>query len=156
MSKKVKAKEILKNKFWIVEDEGVRIGTLSVADDSYMFSDKNGSFFCTERQLKKRLGKEVSWQDLDIKETTSLEVHGYTTSSTPYNPMYDVKRKLPLFTKSAKSKSIYCAGYYIIRFDKGWVKSFCPKLITLERYDYKGPFKTEFEMRQELSSANSK
>ena len=57
--------------------------------------------------------------------------------------MYDVKSKLPLFTKSEKSKSLYCAGYYTIRFEKGWVKSFCPKLITVERYEYRGPFKTE-------------
>ena len=42
-----------------------------------------------------------------------------------------------LFTKSKKSKSLYCAGYYIIKFDKGWVRSFCPKLVTLESYDYK-------------------
>lgn len=68
--------------------------------------------------------------------------------------MYDVKRKLPLFTKSEKSKSAYCAGYYIIKFDKGWVKSLCPKLITVERYEFKGPFKNELEMRQELSRAN--
>jgi hypothetical protein len=59
-----------------------------------------------------------------------------------------------LFTKSNKSKSAYCAGYYIIRFDKGWVKSFCPKLITIERYEFKGPFKTEIEMRSELSRVN--
>jgi hypothetical protein len=68
--------------------------------------------------------------------------------------MYDVKKKLPLFTKSKKSKSLYCAGYYTIRFAKGWVKSFCPKLITLQRYDYKGPFTTELEMRQVLSNVS--
>jgi len=49
---------------------------------------------------------------------------------------------------------LYCAGYFCIHFDKGWVKSFCPKLVTLETYEYKGPFKTEIEMRQELSRAN--
>jgi hypothetical protein len=49
---------------------------------------------------------------------------------------------------------LYCAGYYIIRFDKGWVKSHCPKLITLERYPYNGPFKSELEMRSELSRVN--
>jgi hypothetical protein len=64
--------------------------------------------------------------------------------------MYDVRRKIPLFTKSEKSKSVYCAGYYVVKFDKGWVKSFCPKLITLERNDFKGPFKTELEAREEL------
>jgi hypothetical protein len=31
----------------------------------------------------------------------------------------------------------------------------CPKLITVERYDYQGPFKTELEMKQALSVANT-
>ena len=68
--------------------------------------------------------------------------------------MFDVKRKLPLFTKSGDSKSLYCAGYYVIRFDKGWVKSFCPKAITLQRYEYQGPFKTSQEMKTVLNSLN--
>ena len=84
------------------------------------------------------------------------EIYGFPTSTTPSNAIYDVHRKFALFTKSRKSKSLYCAGYYIIHFDKGWVKSFCPKLITLERYDYKGPFKNDLTMRQELSNANQK
>jgi hypothetical protein len=153
----VKAKEVLNGKFWIVEQEGVRIGTLSLDDNQYMLSDATGTRFLTETQLKSKLGKDMTWTKLAITETKpDKEVHGYTTSCTPYNPMYDVSRKLPLFTKSEKSKSLYCAGYYIIRFDKGWVKSFCPKLITVERYDFKGPFKTDLEMRTELSKANAK
>ena len=68
--------------------------------------------------------------------------------------MYDIKKKLPLFTKSDASKSVYCAGYYAIHFEKGWVKSFCPKLITIQRYEYKGPFKTDLELRQVLSNVN--
>lgn len=150
----IKAKEVLTNKFWIVEDNGVRIGTLALNEEQYMLSDKSGTHFYNERQLKKKLGKDFAWSKLDIKESRNKEVHGYPTSCEPYNAMYDVKRKLPLFTKSEKSKSLYCAGYYIIRFEKGWVKSFCPKLITIERYESRGPFKTELERRQELSRVN--
>lgn len=152
----VKAKEIVDGKFWIVESGGVRVGTLSLNEDQYMLSDASGTHFFTERQLKKKLGKEVAWEKLNITETHTLDVHGYSSSVQPQNTMYDVKRKLPLFTKSEKSKSLYAAGYYVIRFNKGWVKSFCPKLITLERYEYRGPFKTELEMRQELSKQNAK
>ena len=149
------AKEIIKNKFWIVEDQGVKFGTISLNEDQYILSTPTGTkFYHTERQLTKALDKKLSWTDLEITETAAKEVHGYATNSVPFNPMYDVKRKLPLFTKSDKSKSLYCAGYYIIQFEKGWVKSFCPKLITVERYKYFGPFKTELEMRQELSRAN--
>lgn len=153
----INAKEILKDKFWIVEDNGVRVGTLSISEDQYMLSDTKGTkFFKNTRQLQKSFKSDINWTKLDIKETKLKEVHGFATSCEPYNSMYDVKRKLPLFTKSEKSKSLYCAGYYIIKFDKGWVKSFCPKLITVERYETRGPFKSDIEMRQELSKANAR
>ena len=155
----VKAKPILDGKFWIVEDEGIRVGTLSISDDKFMLSHQTQgiSFYDTKRQLEKKLGASL----FEVKATIlpkeeDNEVHGFPTSCQPHNPLYDVKRKLPLFTKSEKSKSLYCAGYYVIRFDKGWVKSFCPKLITIERYESNGPFKTELEMRQELSRVNAK
>lgn len=151
----IKTKTILKDKFWIVEEGNDKVGTLTWNDDKFVLSSKGSvSFFDTKRQLENTLGlklteKIASETNVDITK----EVYNYPTSCRPFNEMYDVKRKLPLFTKSAKSKSLYCAGYYIIRFDKGWVQSHCPKLITLERYNYKGPFKTEFQMRQELSNA---
>jgi hypothetical protein len=155
----LKAKPILKDKFWIVENDGEKIGTMSLNDDRYMFSNSvETCFFDNARQMKKKFGVNIEWGDevtvSDNNNSNSYNVHKYPTSVKPYNEMYDVKRKLPLFTKSNKSKSAYCAGYYIIHFDKGWVKSFCPKLITIERYEYQGPFKTELEMRQELSRAN--
>jgi hypothetical protein len=152
----IKANTVLKNKFWIVEDDGKKVGTLSHSDDRFLYSCNNQTyFFDNQKQISKKLGKIV-WDDTVEKTITPSEkiVHNYPTSVTPFNTMYDVQRKLPLFTKSAKSNSLYCAGYYIIHFDKGWVKSFCPKMVTLERYEFKGPFKTDVEMRQELSIAN--
>jgi len=158
MNNKLNAKEILKNKFWIVESQGEKLGTISLSEEkNYMFSQPTGTrFFTSITQLKKQLGAEISWTSKEDIDNSVSEVYNYPTSCTPYNPMYDVKRNLPLFTKSSKSKSLYCAGYYIIHFDKGWVKSFCPKLITVERYESKGPFKNEIEMRTELSKANAK
>lgn len=147
-----KAKPIIKDKFWIVERDGDKIGTISVNDERFMFSSKDGvRFFDNKRQIERKLGQTVFEVDENVKVTVEKVVHGFPASTVPYNSMYDVKKGLPLFTKSAKSKSLYCAGYYIIRFEKGWVKSFCPKLITVERYDTRGPFTTEIEMRQELS-----
>lgn len=159
MTSKLSAKEILKNKFWIVESDGEKVATLSINEEQqYIFSNKSGTkFFKNIKQLKKTLDADITWTSAaDIKEDTELSVYGYPASCQPFNPLYDVKRKLPLFTKSDKSKSLYCAGYFIIHFEKGWVKSFCPKLITVERYETKGPFKTEIEMRQELSNVNAK
>ena len=155
----LKAKPVLKDKFWIVEDNNQKVGTLSWSDDRFMFSNSiETCFFDNANQMKKKFGVDIVWTESESNTETDskFEVHGFPTSVKPFNTVYDVKRKLPLFTKSNKSKSSYCAGYYIIQFDKGWVKSFCPKLITIERYNFKGPFKTDLEMRQELSRANNR
>jgi len=150
------AKEILNGKFWIVEEKGIKIGTLTLSDDKYILSDKDGTrFFDSEIQLKKKLGKDLNWREKETVKEIEYDVYNFPTSYYPHNPMYDVKRKIPLFTKSSKSRSLYCAGYYVIKFEKGWVKSFCPKLITLERNSYKGPFKTDLEAKMELSNVKS-
>ena len=65
----------------------------------------------------------------------------------------NLQKQLPVYTKTPKSKSQFCAGYYIICFEKGWRKAYCPKMITLSRYKYKGPMKTKLEMQQVLNNA---
>ena len=155
----IKAKPILEDKFWIVEDEGVRVGTLTKDNNSFVLNKKGTvEFFNDEKEIRKFFGKDFLTAKIqeNSKSNEELSVHGYPTRSTPYNSMYDIQRKLPLFTKSEKSKSVYCAGYYLVKFNVNWLKSFCPKLITIERYESKGPFKKEITMRQELSKANAK
>ncbi len=155
----INAKPILKNKFWIIESDGERIGTLSKEEDKrYMYHCSSGTEYFNDTKSFRSFIGDVNWDKTSISDDSDREknIHGFATSSTPYNVMYNVQKKLPLFTKSKKSKSLYCAGYYIIKFDKGWVRSFCPKLATLEKYDHKGPFKTDFTMRQELSNANKR
>lgn len=153
------AKPIIDGKYWVIEENGERIATLQKRENNkFLLSNNNGEILFNKKEdLTKEFGKDFFLTNKKIKLTSVLlkEVHGYPTSSKPYNSMFDVRRKLPLFTKSNQSKSLYCAGYYIIKFDKGWVKSFCPKLITIERYPSKGPFKSEFEMKMELSNAKS-
>jgi hypothetical protein len=152
----VRAKTVLENKFWIVEDNGQRIGTLSKNDDGYILAKKGDvTVYQNERQLKKHSGLKFTIAELAKKNTNeAYEVHGYPAKGNPYNSMFDIKRKLPLFTKSEKSKSVYCAGFYLIKFNVNWLKSFCPKLITVERNEYIGPFKTELEMKEKLRHVN--
>jgi hypothetical protein len=151
------AKEILHDKFWIVEDEGVRVGTLTKDENSFILSSKGAiSFYKDEKQLKKKFGKNFLTAKITTPVSKSVEhsVQGYPTRGVPYNSMFDISRKLPLFTKSEKSKSVYCAGYYLIKFNVNWLKSFCPKLITIERNQYMGPYKTDIEMKAALSNVD--
>jgi hypothetical protein len=155
----IHAKPIVDGKFWIVEQDGEKIATLTKKENNkFLLSSKTGEvMFNKKDDLTKQFGKSFFSVTDKIKVTQSniQECYGFPTSSKPYNPLYNVQQRLPLFTKSNSSKSLYCAGYYTIKFNKGWVKSFCPKLITLERNEFKGPFKTDLEMKAVLTNAKS-
>jgi hypothetical protein len=148
------AKPIIENKFWVVEKDGYRYATLRKDEENrFVMSNEAGiKIFKNKESITKQFGKDFFVAKI-VREATNSnvnEVHGYPTNVAPHNSMFDIKKKLPLYTKSGDSKSLYCAGHYVIRFDKGWVKSFCPKLITLQRYEYKGPYKSDLELKQVL------
>jgi hypothetical protein len=158
MTADLHAKPIIENKFWIVERDGEKFATLRKNEDNrFVLSNELGiKIYDNKEKLTKEFGRDFFIARI-IKESRNAlpnEVHGYATSVEPHNAMFDIQRKLPLFTKSSDSKSLYCAGYYVIKFEKGWVKSFCPKLITLQRYEYQGPFKTDIEMKQVLANVS--
>jgi len=155
------AKTLVKDKFWIIEENGQKLGTLQKQEDNgWIFLSKadQKQVFHTQESLFQKFGFQLFEQSNIVKvadeiQTDNFDVHGYPCSQHPYNPMFDVQKHLPVYTKTPKSKSQFCAGYYIICFEKGWRKAYCPKMITLSRYKYKGPIKSKIEMQQVLNDA---
>ena len=151
------AKPVIKNKFWIVEDQGKKIATIQASPDGVVLvqgtqREKFVNFKLLSAKYNIKVGKV-----LKHKNATGYNIYGYPTDSIPYNELYNVRRKLPFFTKSAKSKSYFCAGYYAILINDEWSTHFCPKNITVSRYKYHGPYKTKEEANgkiEELSSNN--
>ena len=152
------AKPLIPNKSWLLETDGLKIGTLSKERSSYsILKDGKKITVGTAKDVKEKLG--IVFFDVGKvtkSETKEYSVYDFPCGSKPYGSVFDIRKHLPIYAKSTKSKSQYCAGYYVIKFRKGWVKSFCPKLITLDRYPYHGPFKTEVEMKQMLASLSRK
>ena len=157
----VRAKTLVKDKFWIVEQNGQKLGTLQKKENNgWIFLSKQHSkeVFPTKESLFTKFGFGI-FDESDKKRPEDevqkdyFDVHGFPCSQHPYNPMFDVQNQLPVYTKTPKSKSQFCAGYYIICFEKGWRKAYCPKMITLSRYKYKGPMKSKLEMQQRLNNA---
>lgn len=150
------AKPVVKNKFWIVEDHGKKVATIQAIEDggfAYV-QDHHREIFPTIKMLKDRYNIDIIKPSKSATAGKRYEVHGYPTAHKPHNEIYDVQKKLPIFTKSTKSKSFFCAGYYVIKFSNNWVKAFCPKSITLNRYDFKGPFATQEEQQEILRKLN--
>jgi len=148
------SKVLVPNKEWIIADNGKKIGSIAKSKKGYVFLNKGRSVNIKSfKEVVDKLDTVNTKRKFEVEPLTHT-IYNYPCSSKPYEPVYNVKKKLPLYAKSSKSKSQYCAGYYVIEFRKGWVKSFCPKLITLERYPYHGPFKTEQEMKNTLNILN--
>jgi hypothetical protein len=148
------SKVLIPNKEWIIEDSGKKIGSIAKNKKGYIFL-RNGKMINIKsyKDIVDYLDNTNTKNKFEIEPLT-YTIYNYPCSSKPFEPVYNVKKKLPLYAKSSKSKSQYCAGYYVIQFRKGWVKSFCPKLITLERYPFHGPYKTEQEMKNVLNTIN--
>jgi len=158
----IRAKILVKDKFWIIEENGQKLGTLQRKDDNgWIFLGKKDQRqeYPTQESLYARFGSGIFATDISVPaneprtEDSEWHVHGYPCSQQPYNAMFDVQKQLPIYTKTPKSRSLFCAGYYIIDFPKGWRKAYCPKVITLQRYPYKGPIRTKIEMQQILNNA---
>ena len=152
------AKVLVPNKSWLIEQDGLKIGTLSKERSNYSIL-KNGFKITigSVKDVKEKLGILFTETPKITKVAPSaFTVYDFPCGSKPFGSVYNIRKKLPIYAKSSKSKSQYCAGYYVIKFRKGWVKSFCPKLITLERYPFHGPFKTELEMKQMLTNLGKK
>ena len=151
------AKPVIKNKFWVVEDSGNKVATIQARDDGgYAYvHDEQREYFPSVKNLKQKYNIKFSAGGHPKKENTKL-VYGYPISGKAYNQVWDVQRRLPIYSKTSKSKSLFCAGYYLVRLNCIWTEMFCPKNITISRYEYVGPFKTSEEMRVILKDLQCK
>lgn len=141
------AKPVIKNKFWVVEDHGQKIATIQARDDGGVVyvNDEQREFFPSVKLLKQKYNIKFS-TPVKVQKGQTNQVYGYPISGKSFNEVYDIKRRLPIYTKTEKSKSQYCAGYYLLFLNNAWSKTFCPKSISVNRYEYLGPFRSQEEM----------
>ena len=154
----IQLKEITDNS-WLVmtEKEQEKIGLLSGNRmGEFTLLSKDGKVnFASEKEVREFFEEDVFNNVVfaPLAEAKEHTVKGYPVDFE--NPFAadeeDEISKLPLFTKTKTSKVYHCAGYYCIKFPKGWTSSFSPKLSTLNKYEFAGPFKTEMEMKTNLS-----
>ena len=140
------AKPIIDKQYWIIKQDNQKIGNVQQTQDGSFQVTIAGhvASFKTIKNLRKQV--EIEFADPEQKSKPSRDmVHGYHTGCKAHNPMWDVKRRLPLFTKDAKSKSWYAAGWYLVKQHRTWKAVHNPKLIVLDRYKYQGPFHNKEE-----------
>ena len=168
-------KEIVKDKFWILENSGIKIGTLRFcSSDDFVVNVTNTDIskginneHVTYSELTQCFGEKI----LESKESPVVEsnplserkalktslgiVEEYPSKHIPYNTeTIDLKEKqIPTYTKTETSKVRYVAGYYGVRFSTKWAWFYGGKLDTLNTYEFIGPYKTKSEMQNETKLA---
>ena len=158
--------EIVKDRFWIVEDAGIKLGLIRKTETSDFevimqdaldvetlpfdaLTSKYGSKILESKQVKKIESVEYG-KDLD-------EVNGVPTKHKAFNKqsVTIAEKDIPTYTKTEKSQVVYAAGYYGLKFpEAGWKNVYCVKAETLNNYEFIGPFNSKTQLEAEIHRAN--
>ena len=141
---KYTAKNIIKDKFWIVLNNGEKLGTVKYTEGNYVFFENVNKK--THVYNQEEFDKHFKVINTDNSKGSFVDVFGYNTNC---EEVFNVRTEenVPVFTKTVNSKNFHCAGYYASYFPSiKWSSAFCPRLKTLKSYPFMGPFKTESDV----------
>jgi len=153
----VKLKPITETSWLVLGDtDDTRIGLLTEIRDNYvLMAQGEKTQFLNRKEVNKFFKEDVFKNVVQTEATEDVKkdyfINGYPVDFDSPNEVILKGNKLPLFSKKATSEVYYSAGYYCLHFPKNWMPAFCPKLSTLETYEFAGPFKSELEMRSNLT-----
>jgi hypothetical protein len=141
----ITAKAVVDQNYWILTQGDAKIGAITADAAGYTVTIRGRrQRFADMRRLQTGLKIDLSAVP-SIPRYDHAQVHGYDTGCRVHNGMWHVKLKIPVFTKSAKSRSWYAAGWYAVQQARTWRIVRNPKLILLQRYRFQGPFHTREE-----------
>lgn len=150
----MKIKPISKSSWILINDNNSQVGILTFNLNYNLIYNKEKHSFQTEDEVNEFLDCNIFQNVVETKEEVfePTFVNGFPTD---LNSVVTVASDiLPLYVKNDKSKIIYSAGYYCIKYTELWAQAFCPKSETLSKYSYSGPFKNKMEMRLKLNQLN--
>lgn len=153
----LQAKQIIKNSFWILQENEQKVGTMRKSLDKWqVLLEQDKKEFQNYNDVVEFLGSDPfstnNKKNTEQPETGKFDVNGYPTEIKPFN--IETTSTLPTYTKTSKSQVRHCAGYYCVEFPKGWVPSFNPKMQTLveNAMSFAGPFYSEMEMQININN----
>lgn len=153
---KVKLKHLTENSWLVLTEDGLdRVGILAEQREKFLYiANSIKKFFASKAEINDYFNKDM-FADVEgaINEIPAdYFVNGFPVDVEPIEASVDGFDPA-VYKKRATSKVIYVAGHFCLEYPTGWVASHCPKFSTLGKYAYKGPFKTEKEMKFALSRA---
>jgi len=139
------AKPVIDKQYWILKQDNQKVGIIEAVDGGFAVKLRDK---VSQYKTIKMAGRDANIEfepAIKSKKLSANQVHGFEVTGKVFNALWDVKHKLPLFTRSDKSKSWFAAGWYMVKQHRTWKLTHHPKLITLQRYKYQGPFHSKEE-----------
>lgn len=138
---------VVDKQYWILKENDRKVGNVEACAGGYQVKIRNQiAQYKTIRMVEKRVNIHFESAPQKVKSSDSKNsVHGYPVAGRVYNPMWDIPQRLPIYTKTNKSKSWFAAGWYRVKKGRNWQVVQGPKLIMIQRYPYHGPYYTREE-----------
>jgi len=140
---RLRAKPVIANRYWILHRDDSKIGEIEITGDGCAVKVPGRVALFKNTGTAGRAANIEFDPPSRASKPNRNQVHGFDTGCSAFNGVWNVKLKIPLFTKTNKSKSWYAAGWYAVKHNRSWKIIRNPKLILLERYPFRGPFHTQ-------------
>lgn len=139
------AKPVIDKQFWILKENDRKVGNIEACAGGYQVKINNQvAQFKTIKLAARTANIEFEPATKIVKpKATVTHIYDYPVAGRVYTPIWNVAQQLPVYTKTAKSKSWFAAGWYNVRKGRHWRTVLAPKLIVLQRYAYQGPYYSE-------------
>ena len=130
---------------WLIRASTGTSGLLFKTDEGYLFmSPSTRMEFDSYGDVEKKFGK------LKIEERQEeVEVSAIAGYPVRHEHIVVQSDKPPLYTIGGKV--VFAAGYWGLRFPKGWTLVLCPKVKTTQDYETVGPFRTKLELSNHVT-----
>lgn len=143
------AKPVIQNQFWILKENDQKVGNILANHNGFQVRIQDQ--VTTYTNINTIAERGIRFEPGIVKTPDPVKhstVHGFPAVGKVFNPTWDVRKGLPLYTKTRKSKSWFCGGWFRIKQSKNWQVTQSPKLIVVQRYPSQGPFYTEEQARE--------
>lgn len=146
----VKMIEIQENN-WMISRKNIIVGFVFKTDKINILSADYAGQYDDFDDFSKTHKLKLSFEQIETKDRVQQELEGFPVK---HSSIFNVEHEPILsYTKLESSQDRYAAGYFGIKFKEIHQPSFCPRMSTLNSYEYIGPFKTTLEMQHAIRTA---
>lgn len=139
------AKPIVNEKFWVLTDGMNKVGNVIAGDSGFNIKINGSTSFVDSKEHI----KNIEFQRIK-KGKVKIPFDTYPTVGAIHNSVFDIRRKIHLYTKSMKSKCYHAAGWFNIKYGHSYTTELCPKYIFIQRYENNGPYHSVEDAKKHL------